>query len=436
MILAAFHSDGKGGLSQTSGVVPGFAVGTRIAASALQFALVFALGRTLGDAGVGRYYLFVYWADILGVAAGLGSPSYVLKHVSVAPAGSSWIRNVIFGGAALTFGGWLLLSAALALASGHLSLLPFRADQIVPVLISCLALGLVRINAEALKALHRTTLALSLEYALVPATVLLAVLFMWLTGTRIAVSQVLWIHIAGQIASLIAATMVIHSLRKDGEPASKQPIPKHGFAIRDAALETTSYWGVLLINSAVAAAPYMVLHYWAEAGEIGRFAAAHRLVGVAATIQTALAAVFSPQFSRLHAESSTEDLRRTFRLSQCYSLLAYLPLFAAYVFTPNFLLDLLGEGFAQGASILTTLATGRLVSSAFGLTENYLSMTGRARSELLNALCCLLSFFSLVAAPAREWGAWGVALAWAVMVSLRSTVGLIMVIRSQARVEE
>jgi O-antigen/teichoic acid export membrane protein len=371
----------------------------------------------------GVYFVYVSWVNVLATVSALGFSLYVLRHVAALDASG---RAGEAKGLILTSMGWVGAAGLLLVVGGFLLRRPVGGfllnDTDGPTVLLIAAVGgagmaILRVLAEGLKARERAAWGLAVEFVLVPGGVLLALGGMRAAGEGIRVAAVLVAHvlaIAGAVA--VAATALMVGWWKTPAVTSK---------VRLSSLAT--YWAITAGNYAIPAAPYLVLPHVAAASDIGRFAVVHRLVGLAGTVNVALASFFGPRFARLRSAGDEDGLRAAYRKSQVASILAFAPLYLVFTGGGEQVLSAFGGEFRIGVGMLLIMATGRIVNVAAGLPDYFLSMTGREGSDLLGALGALALFGALVLAVDGDAGATGVAWAFTAAFAARALYGLVLV---------
>jgi O-antigen/teichoic acid export membrane protein len=404
-----------------------WAIGTRASGSALQFAVNVLVGRLVGPAGTGLYFLYVSWTNLLATIATLGYPLYCLRTVAALEAsgaqahGRALVRRSILLVGVVGAG----LGVAFAIAARPVASLVLGdvAHAWVLRLAGGAAAGMavLRVLAEALKARGRVGQGFAIEFNAAPAFLTVVLLVALVVGLRITPLAVLGVHTAVLVALPIPVAIAL--LRSWGAKAGTGVAP----AVRRR--ELVALWGITLLNNALAAAPYVLLPHLAAPDDIGRFGVAHRLVAFSATIMVALGGYFGPLFARHAAAGDADAVRRAYRRSQWYSLAAYAPFLLVFVGLPGLVLDLFGPGFAQGRWILVVLAAGRLVNAAGGIAGYLLNMTGGATAELASATTTLTVFVGLAIPLGGRLGVMGVAWAYATAFALGSVLSVALALR-------
>ncbi len=404
----------------------GAALVTRGLGSVLQFGLTVLFSRLLGASGIGVFYLYISWTNLLGTVASLGLPLYTLRGVSslLAQGRSSRARALTLSALKTVISAGFLLAFLTVIVSNGIAepLLGSRSYSFVLRVAGFAAAGLaaLRVLAEALKAQGKANLGLSVEFNAPPCTLLLLVAVVAFAGYSLTSNMAALLHGLG-IAFVALATYAFFIHQWGYQPGTGDPLGP--LPLRP----LIALWGISLLNTAIAASPYLVLPQFASPEEIGQFGVAHRLIALSATILFALASIFGPKFAQQHAMNHQASLKRSFRLSQVYSLTSYLPFLLAFTVFADEVLSIFGPEFPEARQLLWVLAFGRLIHSAAGLTEYVLNMTGREMWELLSAFVSVVSFLIASVPLGSAYGALGVAWAYAAAFAIRSVFSLSLV---------
>ena len=390
----------------------------RWSSSVIRFVLNILIGRALGPAGVGTYYLFDSWQRLLAVGGNLGLTPIVLRDVSVLEgrgrhraADQVLQRSLVHVSIALVG-----LTAAAFLLAPFLGVRLLGESQLAWVLpaagIGAVFLGITQLVSRALNGRGRPHLSLALENMAHSVGLLLVLLGSLLAG--ITLSARLFV---GQYLGLSAATAGLGLLLwrngkrpPDGKSAD---LPAHSFHGR----EMATFWSLGMVTTVSTILPYLILPQMVSTAEIGLFGISQRFVTMAVTTANALTALFAPRFAKHFAEGDREALRVDLSRSQVYSLLAYLPFVLAYLVVPDVLLATLGEGFQSARGILQIMVFGQLVNAATGLAGTALQMT-KDEGSLLRLNLAFLGI-SALAVGGLGWrfglvgAAWGQSLALA-----------------------
>ena len=343
------------------------------------------LGNVLGAEGLGRFYLYVSWSNLLSALEGLGLPALTLRTVATGtpPHGAASRR---FVRAALRIGLWssAALGALLVLGLRPLAsrLLHDAASAfIVPfAALTALLFLRTRIQAAALKACNRREAAIALETTALPALVAAGVGAAALAGLQLSAEGAIRIHVVAALVVMVAAHL-LWSRVSHGEAPFTPPTRSERPEVRT----LLPLWGSNLLGATMANLPFIILPHVAAASDIGRFAIAARLVGFATVILQALSSYFSPRFARARVRRDPQDLARELRASQLYSTASYLPLLIGFGLFPDPILGLFGPEFVAARGLLRILAVGQAVNAATGLVGPFLIMVGRERTVFVAA---------------------------------------------------
>lgn len=402
---------------------------TRGFGSIAQFCLSVALGRTLGSAGTGLFFLFSNWSFIVATIGGLGLATYVLRHVSAQgnPTGSAStlvLKAIVRASGATTLLG-IMIGAGSAVAAAATSIDPAYSVVLLYVALAACAVGILRIASDGLKATGRPLPGLICEFAFVPALTVGALIAAISFGYAVDVRLAMGLY-AG--ATYLSAVLAVLWMTRCSSDQVTTPVSIEN-------RELPRFWLISMINILMMSCPYLLLPLVATESEMGQFGVAHRLIALSATIVAALSSIFGPAFARCRAEGDLAGLHGLYARSRVYTFGCYLPLFAVYVAYPEKILGFFGNDFAAGTGLLVIMAAGRLVNSATGLTEHFLTMTGGEREELVSGATAVLFFLVVGLTLGRSYGVEGLAVAYAMAFGLRSLCSFYFVRRRRGEVE-
>lgn len=164
-----------------------------------------------------------------------------------------------------------------------------------------------------------------------------------------------------------------------------------------------------------------------SAGELGLFKSAQQIAISVAFVLMVINAIFPPRFASLFHEGKMEALGHTVRKAALLGLVLSSPFMLVCLLVPEWILGLLGDGFAPAANLLRILALAQLVNVATGSVGFLLNMTGYDRTMRSIALLCnSLGLLGFILLP--QWlGALGAALALAFVLVAQNLVAMIMV---------
>lgn len=383
---------------------------TRSLGSLSQFITNIILSRILGPIGVGTYFLYFSWLNILGNAYSLGLNTYALKKVA-----ENRSRRFISK----------LISISLVV-SGALTVFVFMFDDTLARILfkdlsfdyllrfaslSAILFAVLKIVAESLKSLLRPNLALTIEFTTTNIVYLSIIIAFSIFGKFNALHSVQFYFVAIIFATMFGLLTLFRELCTSNADT------------RVNWRSLFSFWGITIINNMQAYAPYILLPYFSETSQIGQFGAAHKLVALSATIFTALESNFAPSFA-----STAEKTRlKNYHKSRLWSIILYLPIFTIFLVGGKTILLIYGDEFMLAYPLLIIIGSGRLMTAICGLTESYLKMAGMELYELVISVFSLLTFSGCAIVLGKAIGTTGIAISYSLSIALRASISFIVV---------
>ena len=370
---------------------------SRGAAVLAQFLVQLAVSSMAGAAGLGVLQLFTSWTCIAGEVLARGLPTRAMRLVSVAYAdrGAHVIERILRDARRQILRLWLsllvlaLVPAALLLTSQATSDWIYYGHLLLAAVLVAPLFSLCRLYAESLKATGASLAAVTLESLTSPVALLLVCALCWLTGQTLAAATLLV-----TFGFSLAITPIALHRKLQRQLARLQPAP--GSPEHDLAMpapprgELSSLWGSSVLSIGFMQLPFIVLPFYADTGEIGVFAVAHKLINVITTLLLLLAAVFGPAFARTAAQRDASDLLSLLRRTQAISVAVFLPLALLLIALAGPLSGLFGQEFGDLHLLLVILTAGQMINAATGLPGVLLNMAGAAASELFALVIALL----------------------------------------------
>ena len=128
-----------------------------------QIFMQFLVTRVAGPAGIAMLQLYQTWTCILGETCALGQPTVVMKQISQRPQADTLLLNIRQAISTLL----VIWAAVVLLAAFILSINPWASVTNLPLILmvswSVLCFALLRVSAEALKALGHAEKAVYIE---------------------------------------------------------------------------------------------------------------------------------------------------------------------------------------------------------------------------------------------------------------------------------
>jgi O-antigen/teichoic acid export membrane protein len=396
---------------------------SRAGAVGLQLAVQVAVGALSGPAGLGLLQLFTSWTCIAGEILARGLPASTMRLTAVA-----WEREdtaacrgqLRFAVVKILRGSAVGLPVALIVlllvqAWGSLSLVSPMGLALVSVAVAAPLFALLRLGADALKAVDAALQAITLENLVAPAVMLLVCALFWLRGEGMGPVALLGAGIAGFALAMAALWRAL--LKRLPQPVQPAAAVAQGSI---PASETRALWANSVLSILFMHLPFLLLPWFADPAEIGVFAVAHKLVNIITTLLILLAAVFAPSFARAAGRQDRDALRTLLWQTQCLSLAIFVPLIGFLLVAGGQLTGLFNLPENSLLPYIVALAAGQLVNAATGLPGVLLNMAGAARREL-NTLLAALAFAALLAPGVGAfYGAEGIAWLFSAALALKN----------------
>jgi O-antigen/teichoic acid export membrane protein len=383
----------------------------RAGAAALSLLVSIAVARLYGATGAGVLYLALAIVSVLGSLMSLGVADPVMRHVAVSRERDS--------SATVLLAAVLVVCAAAPVISGPALLaLPLilgeeRAHELAIVVVAAPAYAVLQVIMKALTALDRPLSGELLGRAGVQAALIAALL--WTPAT---------------VASIGVAVIIAHGLLALAAIAACWRLIGRGLPQRS----STVRWGRRLAlegRPLVMATLLGILPQWIDVivvnacvgtEQAGIFGAAARVAAVIGLVLVGAQAVAGPRFAALHAAGDLRRLRRLAEVTNTWVTLAAVVLLLVVWTARVQLLELFGDQFTSGSTVLLIASVGQVGNCAFGLVVLLLIMTGQGRRALITATVALGSNLLLNIALVPNFGIEGAAIASATSVLASNAV--------------
>ena len=337
-----------------------FTIFIRLSGSLLQLIVNLVLASFFGASATGQYNTFIGWVTFLGLAGTLGSGANLIRNAQAAND-----RSLLF--TALSICAIIFLVILLLPAS-----VIFGPEEGAILAISAFFFSFVRVICDHLRAKHRALKAVIFEFCLPPFFFLS---FLFILNVLGVVFDKHYYTLA--LIFTLLPLMFIPKVHFSGYYDQLKFNPEF-------LAGALPLFSVLMVNTYLAAFPYIVLSNFISAGELGVFAVCHRLVAISATISGVLSAIYAPLLRLSWVENKVIELDRQYKNGNIFSLLCYIPLLIVFIFFGKELLGIFGEEFSQHAYLLLILAVPRLLNVALGLQEIMLIVKNREKFEIIS----------------------------------------------------
>jgi len=400
----------------------------RLGAGGIAFGFQVVLARALGATGMGMFVLATTLVTVATVLSRFGLDNVLLRRTAAGAAAQDWSSVLgVYGRAmrlAFVAGGFctLLLWGISPWLANTVFHKPDLAEPLRWMALAVIPTTLLMLHSELLKGLKRVALASSVESLLVP---FFALVGLWLVPTdRLDVRTAVWVYmVAGMITAAIGYLMWRRMIQGCG-------IAGDGPSLSELLRSCLPLLGATLMSGVIIPwAPVIFLGAWGSSSEVGIFSVANRLAMLTSLVLIAVNSVAAPKFAALHHQGEFKCLGDTARGATRLMTFAAAPVLLVFVILPERVLQLFGNEFIQGSTILAILAIGQFVNVATGSVGYLLTMSGHDRqlwsstfvSAAINIVLCL----TLI--PAH--GAVGAAIAAATSVAVSKLVNVYSVWR-------
>lgn len=386
----------------------GLSLVLRALSAGLAFLLTVAIGRLLGAADAGLYFLALSVISITSVVARLGFEGTLVRFIATDVDRDEWghargvLRHAVYLSGAVSTAFSLAIVATAPLIAHSV----FDNPALKPVLVimgcSVITYNLMVLTGEALKGLSRVRDAMLVNGVLYPLIALCLIIpatgLLGPTGAGLA-------YLGGTtVAAGIGFALWRRELagRPEREPVDKKELwASHG-----------PLWvSTVVIRGIQPWAPLLLLGIWTEGRDVGIFGTASRLALVMSFFLIAINTVIAPRFAALHRQRDVISIERLARQFAILVSIAASPVFIVFIFAGDEIMRLFGPGFVSGGSVLAILAVGQAANALTGPVGVVLTMGGRERDMRTLSYASLFILCTMALALIPSMGVMGAAIA-------------------------
>ena len=383
------------------------------------FGLSVVVGRNLGAAGAGQFFLAVTIVTLISQVTRFGFPYHLMRlgavcrdQGSLGPLRPVYVRSL---GLATLFA--TAVGLGMGLGSGwiatHLIQKPDMASLVTVFAVTLVPFTVLWVNAGLFKGIGSAEIANLIEAGMLPA---LAVGLLLLIGIGDPHGAAI-VYLAASAAGAVGSTALVFWKLRHGRPDPATPVDLGmGYGLGTTVVAVTGYLILWL--------PFMILGRVASDEALGAFSVAQRTVMVIGMVNVVINSVYLPSFSAAHAAGDVRRIRRALRTTALFMVAGTAPFVAAIFVAPHMVLKIFGAGFESGAGPLMILTAASFVSMFFGPADEVLLMFGDTRSlrrityavlavEALAAIALIPSYpltgaavITGIALVARRVGSW------------------------------
>ena len=177
--------------------------------------------------------------------------------------------------------------------------------------------------------------------------------------------------------------------------------------------------GVKLLNMRTVAPGILILGMIRSDAEVGLFALAMSLQGVALLFSQAILNIWTATVANLHGRGETSQLQSLYQTINRWSATYSFPILAALIVQPDTFVYFFGGHFIREAAVLTSiLAVGTLFSVGTGPCATVVSMTGWPSVNLVNSIGAMALYVGAAIFVVPAHGAVGMAVVDAAVIAL------------------
>ncbi|WP_374968269.1 flippase [Terrabacter sp. BE26] len=386
------------------------------------FAIVTMLAHVLGKDDVGRYAECFALLSLLGLLALAGFRSGLTRFVAIhlADADVSRLRGTVRLGMGITAGGSLALAVALGLLAPTIARI--MGDEQLETGVRLVALTLPA------HALSEAALAATQGWRTQKAYTVIGRIFDPVLRLVLTIAA-LWLGYGylGAMWSLVIASWVTVLLALAALWLRMKHVPQGRavYTIRDIMSFSMISWASALAATGLIWADTLILGAMTDAGQVGVYSVATRLVTLAVFVLPPITATFAPHMAHLHHSQDYAGAARAYGSATRWTLLLSMPAFVVLLVFPQQLLAVFGGGFTEGAAVTVILACGQLVGAAAGPCGVVLNMSGRVGLSLLDNALVLVANIGLNLLLIPQWGIVGAAVAWSASIIVVNAIKVI-----------
>lgn len=366
--------------------------------------------RLLGADNFGEYAIVVAWIMLLASLCTLGF------HVSLIRLIPAYLRYEKWSEAngAVRFALGIAALVSVVVAALGSAIVTIFISKARPELVRAFQIGLVAlpfltlhlVTASIVRAFGGVVLALAPDRILRDGMILIGLIAAASVGTTMNAATAATAMLVSSVAILLVVSYGVNHLR----PIT---LTRHAssYSVREWSGLALPLVCLTLADNLLARSGVMVLGLSGRTRDAGVFAVAFSVAQLSTLPRMAVATIFAPAVSHLHAGEDRAALQTlsvratwlTFSGTACVAI-------PIALFAPM-LLRWFGPGFVDGASSVSVLAAGHLVCAAFGPQQHLITMTGHERVAATLLSICSVTTFALCLIMSGTFGILNMALA-------------------------
>lgn len=390
----------------------------------IAFFVTMVVTRSLSPEQSGLFLLAIAGLSAAAIFFRLGLDNVVLRKIS-AHSGKDNSQ------AALTTGlQWVLLAslpsaAVISLCANPIASQLLSKPDFAPVLQIAIwalpAMAVFMLIAMGFQAFHRVIATTIFQNLGISSVFLIGFGALWYwQPDRLSAVSAATLYVASAVIMLLSALLLWHRQVQGnwGKPRFKDP---------DLWQASSNLWAATSMSLAVQWAGILIAGAYVAASDIAYLSAAQRTANLTSFVLMVVNMVVAPRYARLWAEGKTAEIQRLAKWSTRGMLALVLPVVAVMLLFPGWIMGLFGDGYEQGALLLSIMAIGQFINVATGSVGYLLNMSGHERdfrrvTFFAGPLTVILSVLLI-----QHYGVLGAAIATAVGLSVQNLGALLMV---------
>lgn len=315
---------------------------------------------------LGSYLVMTSWVYTLAMLSSLGLHTYVLKECSIDGVGND--HDIIFPVVVIVS----LVSFFVAFVASKTVLIDYGG-----FFGSIVALTLVKVISEYLKARNHSIAGVFFEYSIVPAFMCALLYFdVFMGGGNLFYT----FEISCFSSLCLAGLYCFFAFSVSWRPCSVVGFLK--------ALDCRSLFWMFLngwINNLEVYIPVILVSYFFGDAVAAEFGVGARVSFFVFTLVSVVVAIYAPKIRRAYVSGDNSDLKSVYNESRVVMFALFFPVVVFVFLFGDFVIDFFIKGSEAALLVMQIMIFGKIVVAFFGPVDYLSVMTGRSRVDVLVA---------------------------------------------------
>jgi O-antigen/teichoic acid export membrane protein len=110
----------------------------------------------------------------------------------------------------------------------------------------------------------------------------------------------------------------------------------------------------------------LMLGFYRSGAEVGVFSAAQKVAGVISISLVAISSVVAPKFAEFYSKNDMQNLKKVAKQSTTIAFFTSIPIFLTLIVFSNEIMNLFGDGFIIGSTVLIIISTAQFINAICG----------------------------------------------------------------------